>query len=81
MTFRHGTAQAAYLSLHHRQGDVAARSQPMGDGYVVDYAADGRMIGIEITSPTSFSAQTFNALLTKLGQLPLSVQEVRPLAA
>jgi hypothetical protein len=81
VTFRSGKAQAAYLSLERRPGDVTARSQPKGDGYVVDFAKDGRVIGVEITAPSSFSVTTINALLAELGQAPLTAQEVQPLAA
>ncbi|HEX2552387.1 MAG TPA: DUF2283 domain-containing protein [Microvirga sp.] len=38
-------ADAAYLGL---LDEPAARSQEVGEGIVVDYAADGRPVGVEV---------------------------------
>jgi hypothetical protein len=81
VTFRSGKPQAAYLTLDRQPGDTAAKSQPKHDGYVVDFAEDGRVIGVEITAPSRFSVAGINALLAELGQPPLSPQDAHPLAA
>jgi hypothetical protein len=52
VTYRKGKPLAAYLYLPRRTGDVSARVEPRGDGYLVDWAVDGRPIGIEMPSPS-----------------------------
>jgi uncharacterized protein YuzE len=81
VTFRNGKAQAAYLYLNRRSGDAAARTMPHDDGYVVDFASDGRVIGVEITAPSRFSVASLNALLQSLGEAPVTATETSPLAA
>lgn len=77
VTFRDGKPLAAYLYLERRKGDTAARSEPRGNGYVVDFASDGRAI----TAPAHFTLAGLNALLAELRQPPVSADEARPLAA
>jgi hypothetical protein len=48
---------------------------------VIDYAADGRPIGVEITAPESVTLDRINALLNNIGQPPLLEQEFKPLTA
>jgi uncharacterized protein YuzE len=81
ITFTNGKPLAAYFSLNRRPGDHAARSEPRADGYIVDYSADGRVIGIEITAPSRFSVAGINALLAELSMPPISAAEAGPLAA
>lgn len=82
ITYRKGRPFAAYLYLPHGLGEKSARTEPSPDGLlVVDYAADGRPIGIEITAPEAVSLDRINALLERLGQPPLAEQEFRPLKA
>ena len=51
-TYRRGRPFAAYLHLSHETGEKGARTVPSADGpLVVDYAANGRPIGVEITAP------------------------------
>ncbi|MBM4063598.1 MAG: DUF2283 domain-containing protein, partial [Planctomycetes bacterium] len=52
VTFRRGRPLAAYYYLPRRDGDSSVRTERASGGLVVDFAADGRPIGIEITAPT-----------------------------
>ena len=82
ITFRKGHAFAAYLYLSHAPGERSARSVASDDGLlVVDYAADGLPIGIEITAPDALSRERLNATLERLGEPPLPEPEFRPLTA
>jgi len=82
ITYRKGRAFAAYLYLSRATGDKSARTEASPDGLlVVDYAADGRPIGVEITAPDAVTLVHLNGLLTDLGQPPLAEQEFRPLTA
>ncbi len=61
-------------------GEKSARTEASSDGLlVVDYAADGRPIGVEITAPDAVTLDRLNGLLAGLGQPPLPEQEFRPL--
>jgi uncharacterized protein YuzE len=82
VTYRKGRPLAAYLYLSPRTAEKSARTHASSDGLlVVDYAADGHPIGIEITAPEAVSLDRINALLKELGQPPLPEQDFRPLSA
>ena len=82
ITYRKGRAFAAYLYLSRGMGQKSARSEAASDGLlVVDYAADGRPIGVEITAPDAVTLDRINALLAQIGEPPLREEEFRPLTA
>ena len=47
VTYRKGRALAAYLYRPRRDGDTSHRTEQVAGGLIVDFAADGRPIGIE----------------------------------
>src|SRR6266581_4425748 len=51
VTFRKGRAIAAYLYLPRRGAERAARVSKATPGLLIDYNANGKAIGIEITAP------------------------------
>lgn len=58
ITYRKGRPLAAYLYLAHPTGERSAKMEASPDGLVVvDYAADGRPIGIEITAPEAVTLE------------------------
>ncbi len=81
MTYRRGKPLAAYLHLPRKEGDKVVRSRKAAAGLVVDYAADDRPIGVEITSPSGVSLESINKLLAALHQQALSQEELAPLLA
>lgn len=81
VTFRRGRPLAAYLYLDRKPGDSAAKTEKRDKGLVVDFAADGRAIGIEITAPTQAGLDDINHVLRDLHESPLTAEEIRPLAA
>ena len=83
VTYRKGKPLAAYLYLPRRDGDTAARSEPFAppsDGLVVDFAPDGRAIGIEVLSPSTLTLAALNRALSALHQPAASDRDLRPLA-
>jgi hypothetical protein len=46
---------------------------------VIDFAADGRPIGIEVTSPRLVTVGAINAVLLKLGMPTMSDRDLAPL--
>ena len=81
VTYRHGRPIAAYYHLPRRAGDVAAETAQAGEGMLIDYAVDGRPIGIEITEPTLLDPVYFDRLLSSLGYEPAARQDLAPLVA
>jgi uncharacterized protein YuzE len=81
ITFRNGKPLAAYLYLPRRAGDTSARTARCEEGLLIDFAADGRAIGIEITAPTKVSLAAMNRVLAEAHQEPLTAEELGPLAA
>jgi hypothetical protein len=82
VTYRKGRAFAAYLHLSHHTGEKSLRTVASADGLlIVDYGADGRAIGVEITAPPAVSLERLNELLVELGETPLSERDYLPLRA
>jgi len=81
VTFRKGKPLAAYLHLPRPSGAKAARCEERGGGLVVDFAASGEAIGIEITAPSLVDLVTVNQLLHDLGASELVREDLAPLRA
>jgi len=81
ITFRKGKAMAAYLYLPRVGSEKSVKTEDAGSGLLIDYAADGRPIGIEITAPGHVSVGDVNAVLDRLGLDPLRPEEATPLQA
>jgi hypothetical protein len=79
VTFRRGKPLAAYLHLPRNAAAKSGRSEQAAVGMVVDYAATGEAIGVEITAPAQVTVRDVNAVLAKLGLSPLSPEELAPL--
>jgi len=81
ITFRHGRPLAAYLYLPREGAEKSARTEQAAPGLLIDFAAGGRPIGLEITAPGKVSAATINRALTGLGLAPLPDADLAPLKA
>lgn len=81
VTLREGRPFAAYLYLPRRPGDKSVRTERREGGLLVDFAADGRPIGIEITAPEAFLRNILDGVLAELKQEPVTDRELAPLAA
>src|SRR5437867_3778232 len=81
ITYRKGMPVAAYFYLPRRDGDVSVRTESADSGFLIDYAADGRAIGIEVTAPKKVTLAAFNAALSKAGQEAVSADDIAPLLA
>jgi len=80
ITYRHGKVFAAYLYLTRESGDRVHHSEPTRHGMVIDYAEDGRPLGIEITTPVQLDLESINQVLDRLDQPLLSSEDLQPLA-
>ena len=81
ITFRKGKPLAAYLYLTGNARTRSQRSEPVGDGLVLDYGADDALIGIEITAPAATTLDRVNAVLQEHRLPLLTSQELSPLQA
>jgi len=82
VTFRKGRAFAAYLHLSHPTGEKSVRTVASQDGLlIVDYAASGRPLGVEITAPQAVPLDRLNQLLAELGEPPMAEQDYSPVRA
>jgi uncharacterized protein YuzE len=81
VTFRKGKPLAAYLYLHPNAGDKCVRTEKREAGLIVDYAPDGRAIGIEITAPGMVALTSLNRVMESLNESPLTQEDVSPLVA
>jgi uncharacterized protein YuzE len=81
ITYRKGRPFAAYLFLPRRPDDRSARTERFTEVLVIDYAADGRAIGIEIVHPQAVTAAEINRALAHLDQSPLGEEDFAPLKA
>ena len=81
VTYRQGKPLAAYLYLPRQSGDTSCRTVKVDPGLVIDYTADGRAIGIEITSPSRVTLTGINRALATANQEPLTSNDLTPLEA
>ena len=81
VTYRNGRPFAAYYYLPRRSDDHSVRTKEISDGILVDFAPDGRAIGIEITSPSQFDLARLNEALVHLGLAAVRAEEFAPLMA
>jgi hypothetical protein len=82
VTYRKGRAFAAYLHLSHVTGEKSAKTVASPDGLlIVDYSANGRPVGVEITAPQAVPLERLNELLADLGESPLAEQDYKPVRA
>jgi hypothetical protein len=81
VTYRKGRPMAAYIYLPRQPGDKAKRTAEPIPGLLVDYAADGRPIGIEIRSPGHVTIEQVQQLFADLGLSPVTEAELAPLKA
>ena len=81
VTYRNGKPVAAYLCLPRKSDDKSARTERREAGLLIDFTADGRAIGIEISDPEHLSLAALNRALADLNQEPATDRELAPLAA
>jgi uncharacterized protein YuzE len=81
VTYSKGRVLAAYYYLPRRDGDRSAETKRLAGGVLVDFTADGRAIGIEITSPARLDLKELNEGLALLGLQAVSPEDLAPLVA
>ena len=79
VSYHEGRRIAAYLYLMRKPGEKSARSRQFTLGYVVDFAADGRAIGLEMLDPDHVTLESINRILEQVGAEPITESDLAPL--
>jgi len=81
VTYRHGQPLAAYFYLPRGARQKSARTRRVEPGLIIDLAATGQPLGIEITAPALVSLTILNRVLRDLGCAPVRRADLAPLRA
>lgn len=81
VTYRKGRPVAAYYYLPRQDTDASARTERNEGGLLVDFALDGRAIGVEISSPSQLDLEQLNRVLARLGHGPVQREDIAPVLA
>jgi hypothetical protein len=81
VTYRHGEPLAAYFYLPRRGRRRVVRTRRVDPGLIIDFAADGQPLGIEITAPGLLTLASLNRVLRQLGCAPARRADLAPLRA
>jgi hypothetical protein len=79
VSYRNGRALAAYyrpLGIKRRKSVKCRQAKP---GMVIDFAADGSPLGIEILAPAQLTVAAFNRVLRSLGFPTVKAADLAPL--
>jgi uncharacterized protein YuzE len=79
VTYQDGQPEIAYLSLPRQPGDKAAESERVEPEMVLDFNADGKLIGIEILDPHEVTLEAINDILKQYGLEPIQESDLKPL--
>ena len=81
VTYRKGKPFAAYIYLARSPGNRSVRTEQIGPELLIDYAADGSPLGIEIVSPGYVSDDEIITVFDRLGLDRPTAAELAPLRA
>lgn len=81
VTYRKGEPFAAYIYLPREPGRKSARTEEFAPGLLIDYAADGAPLGIEIVSPGYVPVEEIYRAFDQLGVGRPAPSELAPLRA
>lgn len=81
VTYRKGRPFAAYIYLSRRPGDKSVRTEEVTPDLLIDYAEDGRPLGIEIVTPEAVPTEEILGVFDRLGLGRPPDDELAPLRA
>ena len=81
VTYRKGQPFAAYFYLPRSARQKSVRTRRVDPGLIIDLAANGKPLGIEITAPEQLTLATLNRVLRELGCAPVRRADLAPLKA
>lgn len=81
VTYQDGRPEIAYLFLPREPGEKSADSERIEPEMVLDFNANGKLIGIEILDPNEVTMDAINEVVRKHGLAPLTQKELAPIVA
>jgi uncharacterized protein YuzE len=78
ISYRHGEPYAAYLTFPHPSRSKVYRTRELDTEILVDFARDGRPLGIEMLDPRHATLTRLNRVMRRLRLPPLTRESVRP---
>ncbi len=81
VTYQDGQPEIAYLSLPRQPGEKSADSERVEPEMVLDFNAEGTLIGIEILDPHEVSVEIITTSSRNTDSRPLSEKELAPIVA
>lgn len=81
ITYRKGKPFAAYIYLSSGHGQKSTRTEAITEDLLIDYAADGTPLGIEVISPGDVSIDEIQHCFEHLGLGQVEPAELGPLKA
>lgn len=81
VSFINGKALVAYLYLPRRARDKSVRTRRVPGSLIIDFAADGRALGVEILDPQRVTLTAMNRALRAVGAEPITRKDLAPLRA
>ena len=77
--YEDGRPMIAYLYLHGKNGIKSAKNRQVAPGYVLDFTADGHVIGVELLYPDEVTLEAINQILQQFGEAPITKSDLAPL--
>ncbi len=81
VTFVRGRPEVAYLRLPRKPGERSVESERVEPEMVLDFNAEGQLIGIEMVDPARVTLDAINEILRKYGFSALNKEHLAPLLA
>lgn len=81
VTYRRGSPWVAYLHLSRNPGDESDRCVEVEPDMVLEINAEGKLMGIELTTPELVTLEVVNEVLEEYGFEPLDASDLKPLLA
>jgi uncharacterized protein YuzE len=76
-----GSPFAAYLHLPSKPNEKRAQCRRVEPGMILDINKDGKLIGVELTSPRLVTLEDINNVLDQYGMAPIKESTLKPLLA
>jgi len=82
VTYREdGSPFAAYLHLPSKPNEKRAKCRRVEPGMILDINEEGKLIGLELTSPRLVTLEDVNNVLVEYGLEPIKASTLKPLLA
>ena len=76
-----GSPFAAYLHLPSKPNEKRAKCRRVEPGMILDINKEGKLIGVELTSPLLVTLDDINNVLDQYGMDPIKESTLKPLLA